>query len=275
MSVNWIDVTSLSFNSLLLLEREQLRWFPGWLPEKELAVALNGNPTVAWFLQHKCPDIKDWIVKILSWDEQEVTTADLREAEIVLMNAINDLLVYALDPDLYDQLPFLGWDDQELTGLIDLEGKVVIDVGAGTGRLTFLAAEEGAEATFAVEPVGNLRRYIKDKARKKGLRNIFPLDGLITDIPLPDSFADVCLGGHVFGDQPEAELKEMARVTKPGGLVALIPGNNDRDEGWHNFLVEKGFEWSRFTEPGDGWKRKYWKFKHLSSSYKGKEGHHE
>jgi SAM-dependent methyltransferase len=259
MSVNWIDVTSLSFNSLLLLEREQLSWFPGWLPEKELAIALSGNPAVAWYLQHKCPDLKDWVIKILSRDELEYSTVDLRESEIAVMNAINDLLVYVIDPELYDQLPFLGWDDAELTELVDLQGKVVIDVGAGTGRLSFIAAQEGAGAVFAVEPVGNLRRYIKEKAREESRRNIFPLDGLITDIPLPDSFADVCLGGHVFGDDPEEEYLEMTRVTKAGGMVALIPGNSDRDEGWHDFLVEKGFQWSRFMEPGDGWKRKYWK----------------
>jgi hypothetical protein len=42
-------------------------------------------------------------------------------------------------------------------------------------------------------------------------------------------------------------------------MVILCPGNNDSDEGWHQFLVDQGFEWSRFEEPGDGIKRKYWK----------------
>ena len=259
MSVNWIDVRSLSFNTLLLLEREQISWFPGWLPEKELGAALKGNPTVTWYLQHKCPEIKEWVTEVLTRAEGGSSAAELRESEVVVMNAINDLLVYVIDPARYDRLPFLNWEDKELTGLVELQGKVVIDVGAGTGRLTFLAAGEGAAAVFAVEPVGNLRRYIKEKAREKGFKNIFPVDGLITEIPLPDSFADICLGGHVFGDEPELEYLEITRVTKPGGMVALIPGNNDRDEGWHDFLVEKGFQWSRFMEPSDGWKRKYWK----------------
>jgi len=46
MTVNWIDVSNLSFNTLLLLERVQLSWFPSWLPEEELAIALSANPTV-------------------------------------------------------------------------------------------------------------------------------------------------------------------------------------------------------------------------------------
>ncbi len=55
MPVNWIDVTKLSFNTLLLLERVQLSCFPGWVPEEELAIALQANPTVEWYLRHKFP----------------------------------------------------------------------------------------------------------------------------------------------------------------------------------------------------------------------------
>lgn len=42
MAANWIDTSKLSLNSLLLLESIQISWFPGWLPEKELAIALGG-----------------------------------------------------------------------------------------------------------------------------------------------------------------------------------------------------------------------------------------
>ncbi len=51
---NWLDVTSLSFNALLLLERVQLRWFPAWrwTSEASLAQALRAHPAVAWYLRH-------------------------------------------------------------------------------------------------------------------------------------------------------------------------------------------------------------------------------
>jgi ribosomal protein S18 acetylase RimI-like enzyme/SAM-dependent methyltransferase len=127
--------------------------------------------------------------------------------------------------------------------------------------LAFLAAEQDAHAVFAVEPVGNLRMFTKEQARKKDLTNVFTMDGLITDLPFPDGFVDITMGGHVFGDEPEAEHAEMVRITKDGGLVILCPGNNDKDEGWHQFLVDQSFEWSRFEEPSDGIKRKYWKTK--------------
>jgi len=141
--------------------------------------------------------------------------------------------------------------------LADFSSKTVIDVGSGTGRLTLTIATIAA-IVFAVEPVANLRSYLKQKSLNQGVRNVYPVDGLITDIPFPDRFADITMGGHVFGDCPEAEYKELLRVTKPGGMIILCPGNSDKDNDLHNFLTAKGFNWSRFEEPRDGWKRKYW-----------------
>lgn len=266
MSLNWIDVTKLSFNVLLLLERIQLSWFPEWVPEPELGIALKDNPTVAWYLRHKCPEIAAWVDKVIATatsptarGERPGRTTEVRHAELVVMNAINDLLVYVVDPALYDAQPFLGWDSAELSGLTNFKSKTVVDVGAGTGRLAFVAAGEGAQAVFAVEPVTNLRRYMKAKAQERGLANVFPMDGTITDLPFPNDFVDVVMGGHVFGEAPQAEDEELTRVAKPGGMVILCPGNKDKDTGWHDFLVNRGYRWSRFEEPEDGVKRKYWK----------------
>ena len=89
-----------------------------------------------------------------------------------------------------------------MTTLVDFTGKVVIDVGAGTGRLALIAAP-AAKTIFAVEPVANLRAFLKAKARNQGRKNVFPVDGLITDIPFPEDFADVTMAGHAFEDEPE------------------------------------------------------------------------
>jgi SAM-dependent methyltransferase len=260
MPVDWMDVTSLSFNSLLLLEQVQLSWFPGWLPEPELAIALRANPAVEWYFRHKCPPLNKWLDKILSTASIPATSESVRQAEIVVMKAITDLLVYVVDPAIYNAQPFLNWDSNELTSLVDFTEKVVIDVGAGTGRLALIAAPT-AKAIFAVEPIANLRAFLKAKARDQGLKNVFPMDGLITDIPFLDDFADVTMGGHAFGDEPEGEYRELERVTRPEGMIVLCPGNKDLDNERHCFLVSKGFHWSRFEEPQDGMMRKYWKTK--------------
>lgn len=258
MSLNWIDVSDLSFNTLLLLEREQLAWLPGWLPEKELSIALQANPPVAWYVKNKNPQLAGWVDSILAQAGPQPMEETIRKAEETILQSMNDLVCYAVSPETYDQQPFLGWDSHELTGLVDFASKTVVDIGAGTGRLGFLAAQAQARAVFAVEPVGNLRVYMKQKAHSMGLTNLYTMDGLISDLPFPDGFIDIVMGGHVFGDHPEEEYREMARITNPGGMIILCPGNNDRDDDRHAFLIERGFAWSRFEEPREGIKRKYW-----------------
>lgn len=81
----------------------------------------------------------------------------------------------------------------------------------------------------------------------------------MTEIPFNSGFADVTMSGHVFGDNPLEEWSELERITKPGGVVILCPGNNDKDNSVHSLLIEQGCLWSRFEEPRDGMKRKHWK----------------
>jgi len=254
--VDWMDVSSLSFNSLLLLERVQLSWFPGWVPEAEFAAALRANPAVEWYVRHKCPQLEPWLDEILSRPSEERVA--VRRSEEAVMRAINDLLVYVVDPSIYDRQPFLAWDSRELTGLADFRGRIVVDVGSGTGRLAFAVAEE-ARAVYAVEPVANLRDVIASKADAAGLRNVYPVDGLIMELPFHDGFADITMGGHVFGEVPTREIDEILRVTRCGGTAIACPGSNDVDDETHAAFVEKRFEWARFEEPQDGTKRKYWR----------------
>lgn len=262
MPLHWMDVSDVSFHALLLLERAQLRWFPHWrFPEPEISLALFYNPHVVWFIRHKCPEVSDWLDATLARFPGNAYPAEIRGAEIAVLNSMQDLLIYALDPSIYDRLKFLEWDSTELTGLVDFQGKVVLDIGSGTGRLAFIAAPL-ARVVYAVEPVGNLRDYLRQKAQQLGWDNFYAVDGLITAIPFETNFADVVMSGHVYGDDPREEAAELLRVTRPGGMVILCPGNNDGDTPEHAVLVENGFAWSTFEEPGgEGMKRKYWKVK--------------
>lgn len=256
MSTNWMDMTNVSFNALLLMERIQLSWMPGWLKEDYLAAALAANPAVAWYMRNKCPEIAPWLDKVLQ--ENSPNQYPPREAELHILNQLDDLMVYLINPEIYDAQPFLDWDSGELTGVADFSNKRVIDIGAGTGRQTLTVAPLAREV-FAVEPVANLRRFLLEKADKAGLSNVFAVDGEINRLPFPDNFADITMGSHVYGDNPQAEYGEMARVTMPGGMVILCPGNGDTDNFAHEYLVKQGFQWSRFEQPRDGIKRKYWK----------------
>ncbi len=260
MPVNWIDTTKLSYRSLFLLERVQIGWLEGYALDKELALVLKANPDVGWFFRHKCPDISSYLDGIKGLMPPDINDNDVHEAEHKILSKLNDWLTYVVDPAIYDEQPFLEWDSNELLSLVDFTGKVVLDIDSGTGKLAFLAAAT-ARIVYAVEPVENLRSYIRLKAKRMNTCNLYAVDGLITRIPFEDGFADVTMGGHVFGDHPEEEKNEMERVTKRGGMVIYCPGNNDEDNDQHRLLTDQSYSWAKFEEPVDGWKRKYWKQK--------------
>lgn len=257
--LDWMEVRDLSFNSLLLLERVQISWLPTWptFPKKDLAAALRANPCVEWYLRWKAPEISGWIDEVMLHSPGASTPEEVRAAEIHVMRVLNDLLVYVLDPAIYDAQPFMSWDPEELSSLVDFTGKIVIDIGSGTGRQAFIAGQKAA-AVYAVEPVENLRRFIRTRAKSIGCKNVFTAEGLITEIPFPNGFADILTCGHVFGDHPEAELREMKRVVKPGGMVILIPGAAQHENSTHNYLVGQGFSWQEYIEPPPDILRKYW-----------------
>jgi len=258
--LNWMDVSDLSFNALLLLEKMQLDYLDKLdFPEKDFVIALDNNPAVEWYIRNQVERLGNWLDELKMNNQYEnVDKKRIREAEIEVMENMNDWLVYVVDPEEYDNQSFLEWDSDELRDIVDFENKTVIDLGAGTGRLTFVAAEK-AKSVFAVEPIANLRDYIKNKASELEYDNIYTTDGLMEEIPFPDDFAEVITGGHVFGDYFDREYNELIRVIKDGGKIILCPGNNDVDNDRHKYLVDKGFNWSSFMEPGDGMKRKYWK----------------
>jgi SAM-dependent methyltransferase len=259
--LGWLDVSEINFNALLLLEPIHGEGLASgyYKPTAQMGTALKANPSVEWYLRQIHPPVGDYLDQCLALANPNPTPVEIRQAEIDVMNMMQDWLIYVLDPAKYDELEFLKWDDDSLLSMADFKGKVVVDIGAGTGRLAFTAAPL-ASVVYAVEPVSKLRQYIWEKRDRLGLDNIFPLDGTITQIPLPDDFADIIMVGHVFGDFPKEECDEMIRVVRSGGMILLHPGtNNNANSEPAQYLVQEGFEFAIFEEPGVGTLRKYWK----------------
>jgi SAM-dependent methyltransferase len=112
-------------------------------------------------------------------------------------------------------------------------GVRVADVGAGTGKLTATLVSLGAEVT-AVEP---------DPQMLAELRQTMPavrsVPGSAEEIPLPDASLDAVLAGqamHWF-DMDRA-LPEIARVLRPGGVLAGLWNVDDDRVGWVAGLAE-------------------------------------
>jgi SAM-dependent methyltransferase len=254
------DVT-LTVKDLLLLEPFQIGYFPGWVPEREFAGVLWAYPVIRRCLVARCPPIAELVQSVMATFGPVPDAQELARCVHELVWTIADLIVYNKCPEAYASLPFHNWDLAEVTSIVTLDGKVVIDAGAGTGRVA-LEAARAARHVFAVEPVGRLRQFIRAKAAASGLNNLFVLDGFLDAIPLPDGSADVLITSHALGWRLESELREFERVVRPGGTIVHCPGTADieGEEQQHVRLISPDwrYHWARYEE-ADGTKRKYWK----------------
>jgi len=102
-------------------------------------------------------------------------------------------------------------------------GSVACDLAAGTGKLTRLLVPSGARVV-AVEPVREMREQLE-----LAVPGAHVLEGPAEALPLRDSSVDCVTAAQSFHwFDYERALPELARVIRPGGLLAVI--RNLRDE---------------------------------------------
>ncbi len=129
-------------------------------------------------------------------------------------------------------------------------GTPVVDLGAGTGKLTRQVAALGTDVV-AVEPAAGMRRRLEAE-----VPGVPVLDGTAEDIPLPDASVEVVTAGQAFHwfDTRRA-LDEIARVLRPNGWLALL-WNERPESGWAAGLWDlrrQLTEAAADTYPGRGW----------------------
>jgi ubiquinone/menaquinone biosynthesis C-methylase UbiE len=108
-----------------------------------------------------------------------------------------------------------------ISGVVTLQGKVVIDVGCGTGDLVRAMVLEGARVT-GIDTLGML-----EKAKEHApAANEEYLPGSAEKLPFKNKTADVIVYfaslHHVPMEKMNKAIQEMYRVLKPGGIVVFL-----------------------------------------------------
>jgi len=111
----------------------------------------------------------------------------------------------------------------------------VLDLGAGTGKLTQVLLAVGADVT-AVEPDAAMLAELRRR-----LPGVAAMTGRAEEIPLPDGSVDAVLAGHCLHwfDMSVAG-PEIRRVLRPGGTLAGLWNVLDDRVEWVAALAQVG-----------------------------------
>lgn len=143
-----------------------------------------------------------------------------------------------------------AWPGEAARWLVPQDSGFVVEVGAGTGKLTRSIAALGLRVV-AVEPDPRML----DVLRENGLEGVH---GSAEAIPVGAGEADVVLAGsalHWF--DLGAALPEFHRVLRPGGRIAF--GWNHRDERNPTIAAMSEVIYaSRPSRQTSGWRRRDW-----------------
>lgn len=143
------------------------------------------------------------------------------------------------------------WSSEINENVIDLvdpkPGERVLDIGAGMGPATALAAERGA-SVVSVEPTPYLRAICSARRLLRSWRSkVEVLDGAAEALPAADGSIDAVWATNTMHHWTDADLAvaEIARVLAPGGRIVLVdeafddPSHPDHEKfGRHKKSIE-------------------------------------
>jgi SAM-dependent methyltransferase len=120
-----------------------------------------------------------------------------------------------------------SYPDDAVDWLLPAGAHTVLDLGAGTGKLTRAQVARGLDV-IAVEPIDEMRTTLEAT-----LPEVHALKGTAEEIPLPDRSVDVITVAQAWHwVDVERATAEAARVLKPGGTLGLIWNRRDERVPW-------------------------------------------
>jgi SAM-dependent methyltransferase len=156
-------------------------------------------------------------------------------------------LLYRLEPELYERLVAAERIHPAVLQWLPCVDRVV-EVGAGTGRLTMHLVERCAH-TVAVEPARPMRERLRAALSAQALDKVDIVDGFFDSLPVPDASADMVVTCSALERDTahggDAGLAEMERVCEPGGLIVVVWPNH------LDWLTANGF--THLSFPGRMW----------------------
>jgi SAM-dependent methyltransferase len=119
------------------------------------------------------------------------------------------------------------YPNEAVEWLLPSAARRVLDLGAGTGKLTGLLQRRGLDVV-AVEPLSGMRDRLA-----AALPEVTLLAGTAEAIPVEDGVVDAVLVAQAWHwVNPMLAIPEVARVLAPGGRLGLLWNIRDERESW-------------------------------------------
>jgi SAM-dependent methyltransferase len=153
-------------------------------------------------------------------------------------------LLYRLEPQLYAQLIAGEHLHPGILQFLPARSDHVLEIGAGTGRLTVELAPRSGRVT-AVEPARPLRDLLLTRLREQALTNVDVVRGFFDLLPVAESTCDLVVSCSTFVPpalaDPDAYLHSIESRCTPGGMVAFVWPNHV------DWLQAHGYEYVTFA----------------------------
>ena len=173
--------------------------------------------------------------------------------------------IYQTDGDRYEALvsreDHRGNIPRAIDEILNVNGLDVLDLGAGTGRLTLMLAPR-VKSIRAFDASAEMLRVCRERLLTSGLSN-WQVD--VADhrqLPIPDHSADLAVSGwsvaylavwhpETYRAELETWMNEMKRVLRPGGTILLFESLGTGNEtpirlehlkAYYPWLDEAGFQ---------------------------------
>ena len=147
--------------------------------------------------------------------ELDLLASGAAEAGDRILRALFWTFVYHLEPERWDALASVETIRPDVLAAIPAPRDRMLEVGAGSGRLTVHLAER-CPSLIAIEPSAGLARLLRSR-----LPGISVVGAWAEALPLPNAWSSLTLACGLVG--PDATvLAELERVTEIGGEIVLI-----------------------------------------------------
>lgn len=137
-------------------------------------------------------------------------------------------ILYRDYPEVYDEFARVRKKPRAVEIInkhFDIKDKVVVDIGSGSGKQTFLLAKH-CKKVIGVEPEAAMRRIANKEVKKRKLKNVVFKKGEAEKIPLKKDSVDLILGFTMVGLYTEKRyrnfINEAKRVLKKGGSIIML-----------------------------------------------------